>query len=602
MAEGTRRAPLVVAAVVGVVLIVVVKLLTGGGDGSKKPSAQPTTATVDKRCTVVHLTASSEKAALLKQIAASWNGTKVDGTCAGVEVVSKASGGAAEALARGWNESVDGPRPDVWSPAASSWTQLLRQKTTALDKPDLIGTAKLPSVANTPLVIAMPKPMAQALGWPKKALGWGDVYKLAQDPRGWKGLGQPYGAFTLGKTNPNFSTSGLNATIGTYVAATGTSSDLTLDNLKDPKVQAYARAVESAVVHYGDTTLTFLSNLQKADDRGEGLAYISAVAVEEKSVWDYNQGNPSGDPTTLGKHAKPKTPLVAIYPKEGTLLSDSPYAVLQADWVTDKVRKAANAFLKELQSSDVQKRFSQAAFRDSNDRPGDLITEDNGLLKDEPKLVLNPPAPKVLAQVEALWNAQRKPARVLLVIDTSGSMSEDAGNGDTKLETAKAAALKALDQFGPNDDVALWSFSTPINGDSKPYRQLVDFKPITQNKAALRAAISALYPSGGTALYATARAAAREMGSTVSSSSISAIVFLTDGKNEYPADSNLPGLIDELSPEDTSKSVRFFPIGYGSDADLPTLTKIAEAARGLAYNASDPATIDKVFTSVLSNF
>jgi Ca-activated chloride channel family protein len=249
----------------------------------------------------------------------------------------------------------------------------------------------------------------------------------------------------------------------------------------------------------------------------------------------------------------------------------------------------------------VQEQFANAAFRDSDNKPGALITEDNGLLRNEPKLVLNPPAPKVLAEVESLWNAQRKPARVLLVIDTSGSMSEDAGNGETKLETAKAAALKALDQFGPNDDVVLWSFSTPPKDEVKPYRELVPFKPIGANKAALRSAIGGLFPAGGTALYATARAAAREMGSTVSSSSISAIVFLTDGKNEY-TDNNLQSLLDELSPEDTSKSVRFFPIGYGGDADLPTLTKIAESARGLAYNASDPATIDKVFTSVLSNF
>ena len=90
-----------------------------------------------------------------------------------------------------------------------------------LDKPDLIGDGKPPSIANSPLVIAMPKPMAQALGWPNKPLGWGDVYQLAQDPRGWASVNQPYGAFTLGKTNPNFSTSGLHATIGTYVAATG---------------------------------------------------------------------------------------------------------------------------------------------------------------------------------------------------------------------------------------------------------------------------------------------------------------------------------------------------------------------------------------------
>src|SRR6185436_6580777 len=109
--------------------------------------------------------------------------------------------------------------------------------------------------------------------------------------------------FRLGKTNPNFSTSGLNATIGAYFAATGVSSDLTDKDVADPKTVAYVKGVEQAVVHYGDTTLTFLSNLQAADDRGQGLSYISAVTVEEKSVWDYNEGNPTGDPATLGDHA-----------------------------------------------------------------------------------------------------------------------------------------------------------------------------------------------------------------------------------------------------------------------------------------------------------
>ena len=63
----------------------------------------------------------------------------------------------------------------------------------------------------------------------------------------------------------------------------------------------FVRDVESSVVHYGDTTLTFLTNMQQADDRGEGLTYISAVTVEEKSVWDYNLGNPTGDPDHPGR-------------------------------------------------------------------------------------------------------------------------------------------------------------------------------------------------------------------------------------------------------------------------------------------------------------
>ena len=39
---------------------------------------------------------------------------------------------------------------------------------------------------------------------------------LSQDDDGWGSAGHPeWGAFKLGKTNPNFSTSGLNATVGT---------------------------------------------------------------------------------------------------------------------------------------------------------------------------------------------------------------------------------------------------------------------------------------------------------------------------------------------------------------------------------------------------
>lgn len=313
---GARWAPLVVAGSVGLGLVVAVKLATGTSSGPAAGRA-PGPSASSGNCTVVHLTASSEKAAILTAVAKDFASHRVGGRCVAVQVTSKASGAATDALARGWDEGRDGPRPDVWSPAASSWTGLLRQKTDAADRPDLVGGQALPSIASSPLVIAMPRPMATALGWPGKALGWGDVYRLARDPGGWASVGQPYGPCTLGKTNPNVSTSGLNATMGTYVAATGTSSDLTVANLADPKVQFYAKAVEDSVVHYGDTTLTFLSNLQRADDRGQGLGYISAVAVEEKSVWDYDQENPSGDPATWAGTRVRRSPWSRSTPRRG---------------------------------------------------------------------------------------------------------------------------------------------------------------------------------------------------------------------------------------------------------------------------------------------
>jgi Ca-activated chloride channel family protein len=75
----------------------------------------------------------------------------------------------------------------------------------------------------TPLVIAMPEPMADRPRAP------GDADRLRRhrpavpEPEGWAAYGHPeWGPFRLGKTNPNFSTSGLSALIAQTYAATGT--------------------------------------------------------------------------------------------------------------------------------------------------------------------------------------------------------------------------------------------------------------------------------------------------------------------------------------------------------------------------------------------
>src|SRR6478752_1593219 len=133
-------------------------------------------------------------------------------------------------------------------------------------------------------MIAMPRPMAEALGWPDKQVGWSDLAALARNPKGWGAEGHPeWGRFKLGKTNPHISTSGLDATAASYYAATGTSSDLTAKQIDDPRVRDFVADLESSVVHYGDTSLTFLANMSNAAAKGQGLTYVSAVTLQEKS-------------------------------------------------------------------------------------------------------------------------------------------------------------------------------------------------------------------------------------------------------------------------------------------------------------------------------
>jgi Ca-activated chloride channel homolog len=597
--RGRRRLSQVVAIVVGILLIL---FLRGafGSDGGSNPGASGAPSPRDG-CLALAVTASSEKAALMTQMAGAYERTNptVGGRCVDVVVTSKASGGALDALSKGWNDRVDGPRPDVWTPAASSWVVLLQQRLAARDAPNLVPAGTIPHIAYSPLVIAMPRPMAEALGWPNKQLGWSDVFRLAQDPSGWGSEGHPeWGGFKLGKTNPNFSTSGLNALIGEYFAATGLSSDLSLAKIQETKVRSFVRGIESSVVHYGDISLTFLSNLQRADDQGEGLTYVSAVAIEEKSVWDYNQGNPTGDPTTLGDHAKPSVPLAAIYPKEGTLISDHPYVVLNAPWVTDAKRTAAQSFLSYLQAPAQQQLFQRFAFRTYKGEPGPNASQANGLLPSQPKLVLAPPAPEVLDAIQRSWDDLRKRARVLIVIDVSGSMGEGAGGGQTKLELAKEAAINALSLFAPDDDVGLWVFTTNLGG-GQDYQELIPIGPLGPNLDLFKRDIRSLVPLNGTPLYTATEAAVQELRRTYDPSRINGVVLLTDGKNEDPRNNDLQGLLDDLSSE---LNIRVFPIAYGSDADLPTLTKIAAASRAAVYDATDPTAISKVFISVISNF
>jgi Ca-activated chloride channel family protein len=506
-----------------------------------------------------------------------------------------------QALANGWNEAVDGPRPDVWTPAASGWVNLLRVNAKG-DVGSIVPEGDTQSVANAPLVVAMPKPMAEALGWPAKPIGWKDLAALATDPAGWAKYGHPeWGKFRLGKTNPNISTAGLNATIGAYYAATGTSSDLTAAALEKPEAKQFVTNIEQAIVHYGDNTLTFLTNLQKADDKGAALSYISAVTVEENSLIGYNQGNPTNDPAKVGQHAPPKVPLVAIYPSDGTLNSDHPFVTL--NWA-DQTRKAVAAdFLTYLRGAETQQKFADLGFRSFEGKPGSQATTANGVQPDAKISFLRPPGPPVLAKLLTTWTELRKKANVLLVVDVSGSMGDEVpGTGKSKIDLAKQAAIDALGQFVPRDQVGLWQFSTKLDGD-KDYQELVPVQALgADGRQALASKLSGLTPQNGTGLYDSSLAAFDYMKTRLDPSAINAVVVLTDGRNEDEGGVDLDHLLPQLHTEGNGDTVRLFTIAYGADADQNVLKQIAESTSGTEYDSSKPDSINQVFTSVISNF
>jgi Ca-activated chloride channel homolog len=567
---------------------------------------------VPQGCASVDIASSPEKLDLLKDLANRFNDSDEakQGGCSFVRVHRVSSGAGAQLLSDGWpDEQVNGPRPVVWSPAASSWGAVVNQRLTVRGQKAIVPRDAKPFML-TPLVIAMPRPMAEALDYPRTPIGFGDLLELARNPEGWASKGHPeWGAFKLGKTNPNFSTSGLSGTIAQYYAATGKVRDLTLEDVNRADVDQFMRGVESSVVHYGDTTLTFLNNLYRNDRAGTGLTYVSAVAIEEKSIIDYNRGNPDGILDAGEQPRPPRVPLVAVYPKDGTLFSDNPFFILDAEWVSAEQKRGARAFERFVLRAENQRRVLEFGFRPGNPQVqvGDPLNARNGVDVDQPATTLGVPEPPVLVRLLEKWGEQRKGARVMLVLDVSGSMGEEAGNGETKLDLAKRASIEALQLFKGEDEVALRIFSTNINprGEPRDYLDLVPFGPIAQNREAIARRIQGLTPTEGTPLYTTARASYDELKSKFDPSRINAVVLLTDGKNEDPRNQDLNATLAALragSEGQSSAPVRLFTIAYGADADLNVLKRMAEATNAAAYDASDPQSITKVLTAVISNF
>jgi Ca-activated chloride channel family protein len=591
-----------------VVALVVTACVPGSGGGGQKDGDAPA------RCTTVQVTVSPEKVDLMTGLAADFNKTTdakeaAEGSCAFVKVRRLSSGEGANALAGSWaDEEAFGPKPTIWSPAGKGWGAVANQRLSEKGQPPM-APADAQSLMLTPLVIGMPKPMADALGHPATPLGFDDLIALAQDPAGWGAKGHPeWGAFKLGKTNPNFSTSGLNATTAQYYTAVKKTQGLTSEDVARPEVTEFNRKIEAAVVHYGDTTLTFLNNLYRADQRGTSLTYVSAVAVEEKSIIDYNRGNPDGVLEQGEKPRPPRVPLVAVYPKDGTLFSDNPLYVLDAPWVTPKHRAGGQAFARFVQKPENQEKALATGFRPANPAVplGDPIIAANGVDPGQPATTLGVPEPAVLSSIVTKWGQQRKGAQVMLVIDVSGSMAEEGGDGQTKLDLAKQAAVNALSQFGPNDLVGLRIFSTAISPkEPTDYLDLVPIGPISANREQIVAKLRALVPTKGTPLYTTALATVGFVGQQYKPELINAVVLLTDGRNEDARNEDLQGTLAQLSAGNeggADKPVRLFTIGFGKDADASALRRLAEATSASYYDSSDPKVIDKVFTNVISNF
>jgi Ca-activated chloride channel family protein len=522
--------------------------------------------------------AAPDHAAVLRRLAGEWSLTqpRVGGACAAVTVVSAESATVAATL----GTAAPGARPDVWAPESSVWAGL------AASRPE--AAAALPktgrSLATTPVVIAVPRERAAALGWPRRQLSWRAVLgAMTKDPT-WRAYGHPsWGRFVLGMSDPTRSTAALHTLLAI--------ADGNRDGAVSAAEVTNELVLERSVGLYG-------TDAQLADRTG-GKGPVSAFPATEQAVLEHNVGG-VGDEVDQ---------LVPVYPADGVAAADHPFLLLRGSWVSARDARVAQAFADFAAGPAGRAWYGRAGFRgpDRSARAIPAATAGTGTLAAAYPTRALPPATQT-AQALVRWRALRRPANVLAAIDTSGSMAEQApGLPVTKLAVFQKAAAQAVRLFNARSRLGLWEFSSLLDGP-RDYKQLVPARPLAtrvgpvDQRALIIATTARMRAVGNTGLYDTIDAGYREVLRTWRADQQNILVVMTDGKNEDVSGLSLPQLVSSLTAHvDRKRPVTVILIAYGSDADVVSLGRAAAAVRGRTYWAKNPADIGKVFLAAMVN-
>ena len=550
-------------------------------------------------CTRLNVLASLDNADAVRAVADAYDGKarNAGGKCVDVSVAETKSGLAAEDAARGFAGTPIDQRPAVWVPDSPAW--LATARAAGGQAPNLIpdhGT----TLASTAVGLAMPEPMAQALGWDAKPPSWDTVFKTAADPLVWERAGKPeWGYFRLVKANATMATSGLLALASEYSAAAATGADLATADLRSQFATARVQLNELATASYMSTPSHALQDIRDAADVTAASASLSAIITDERSVWAYNRGITGPDGQTGPSGVLPKVPLRMVYPSDGVYTADSTAVAVSGSWVGDAQKAAADDFTKFMGTEKAQTAVRAAGFRDLRGEADTAVAE-AGKFGTAPR-VLPALSSDLATALQSAFPAVRKPARVLVDVDLSGSMGDEISPGVTKLQSVEDAVAASLGGFGFDDQVGLAGFTNTLYGRLEP-GTVAPVAPIKGTKETLVAMLRGLVPVAQTPLYEAVGQAVDTLGEAYRSDAINAVVVVSGGPNDTTRPGTLEELQAKLQSQPAGKRVKVFAIAYGSQADTDALKAIASASGGAYFDATDPKTLNAVLRDAMGNF
>lgn len=493
----------------------------------------------------------------------------------------------------GWYPADVGVRPDVWLPGADTLPQEVLR---------LATVQEVVTVAYTPLVLGVPRALlapgrdeADRQG----SLFWSELFAKAT-----RGVGEALPATASGRR--------LTAAGWQVVRP-------------DPTVSPEARLVDVAL-YGGETDPSTIRHvyeqyLETAQDERDypldGLAAVlcrqrqlatdlaapipPAVVVTEQALAQFNLNERPSDGCG-GDKLVPDRKLIAFYPKQTPGVEHRMVLLRWPDSVqSPAARAAADDLRRWLTGSgrgELLKRGLRAPGLDGTgpDQAAQSLTEANGVLPgwplDNPQWKLDIDTTALNANFQRYQRA-RRPARVLLALDTSGSMLAQAGRA-TRFDVAVDGVDASLSRLGGRDEVGVWAFST---GFERGIGRLREVGPADAARdKALIERLRRTAPAGDTPLYRAIDGAMGEMrrlgGGT--DDYLRAVVVLTDGR-----DTASGGLTPRVVG---NPQVRLFVIAVGEAScddrvSTRTLQQTARSSGGECLQA-EASTVDRTLSGL----
>lgn len=488
---------------------------------------------------------------------------EIDGRCIVVQVTEELPATAAA--------QIDGREPqhgmppiDAWIPDSNLWVNQARALPQGAQVVQMTGV----HVARSPLMIVMPQTVAASLGPVAKTIGWNFLLpQTAGGPPAADGV-------KVELPDPKLSAAGLatvievNRLLGTGQAA-------------GENFTRFAFGADETEQYDNPAALTSLIALSKPP-----LNARTVTVASEQSVIQFDQANP-------------KAPLAARYPSDGSPELDYPYVLT----TTDSTRlHAAQEFGKILSQGYTASVVRYAGFR-SADNVGARTPSSFGL-DDQPLSILPLGGPNTATVTLQAWDRVRIGIRILVIIDTSGSMAtRSSPTGPTQMDELVAAANEGLLLFPQSTQMGLWEFNNNLDG-TKPYKSLVPVGPLNaelgliSRREQLQQLNQTFTPRQGasTKLNATVLAAYKYMIKTYDPRYSNTVVVMTGGQDDAPGDISSDELLSQVRKlNKPSHHVGLLFDVFGHSPIYPAILRLVRATGGAAFNITDPTEINKVF-------